>query len=340
MFQKNNNFDFLRLFAAFQVVFFHALIHLEINLPVTFKHVVIYFENYPGVLMFFTISGFLISSSLDRNKNLLKYFKNRILRIFPALLVCFIFTFILLILFKIINLNNIFTLTILEWILTQITFFQFWTPSIFRSWGVGTPNGSLWTIPVEIQFYVILPLITYLSQKTHIIIGFFIIIFSLFINWELSHINGSTIILKLLKVSVFPHLWSFLIGVITYHLWEKIKPYFVGKALYWFVAFNCYIFISGFGPSYWPIFPQLISNFLLSFLTISFAFTIPELSKILKGNDLSYGIYIYHMLIVNTFVELGMIGQTKYLYFLFLLTIIFAFFSWRFIESKFLKYKL
>jgi len=35
------------------------------------------------------------------------------------------------------------------------TIFQFWTPDSLRGYGCGTPNGSLWTICVTIQFYVV-----------------------------------------------------------------------------------------------------------------------------------------------------------------------------------------
>ncbi|MFX5710172.1 acyltransferase family protein, partial [Acinetobacter baumannii] len=34
-----------------------------------------------------------------------------------------------------------------------------------RTWGVGAPNGSLWTIAVEIQFYILVPLLVYLIKK-------------------------------------------------------------------------------------------------------------------------------------------------------------------------------
>ena len=54
---------------------------------------------------------------------------------------------------------------------------------------------------------------------------------------------------------------------------------------------------------------QIISNILLSILTISLAYTLPKLGKILKGNDISYGMYIYHMLVINSLIALGYVGQ-------------------------------
>jgi peptidoglycan/LPS O-acetylase OafA/YrhL len=87
-------------------------------------------------------------------------------------------------------------------------------------------------------------------------------------------------------------------------------------------------------PSYYPHNLQIVSNILLSILTISVAYTLPTYGKILKGNDISYGMYIYHMLVINSFVALGYVGNIKYLFFAIVIITIFSWFSWTFIERK------
>ena len=62
-------------------------------------------------------------------------------------------------------------------------------------------------------------------------------------------------------------------------------------------------------------------------------------SKILKRNDISYGVYIYHMLVINSFVQLGFIGSTYHLILVLAITIIVSYFSWIYIESKALRLK-
>ena len=76
-----NNFDLLRIFAATEVLLLHSFTHLKLPFPVWFKVL----ANFPGVPMFFVMSGFLISASYERNGELKNYFRNRILRIYPAL---------------------------------------------------------------------------------------------------------------------------------------------------------------------------------------------------------------------------------------------------------------
>lgn len=339
MITRENNFDLIRLLAAFEVLLGHGIKHLELNNLFSVLDVTAFF---PGVLMFFTISGFLIFASFDRNNNLKKYFYNRFLRLFPALWLCFIFTMILLFSFKIIHVSDLFGMTMLKWCLAQITLFQFWTPDILRPWGVGTPNGSLWTIPVEIQYYLLLPVIVLLFKNIRIINKlFFLAVISILSNSYLSTLVGKdeTVFVKLARVNLLPYLYCFLAGAILYLYWDKIKKLIEGKALLWMVIFLSFCFAAGTHPSYYPKNIQMISNILLSILTISLAYTLPRLGKLLKGNDVSYGMYIYHMLVINSFVALGFIGETKYLFSAIALTTIVSCLSWFFVERKALALK-
>lgn len=339
MISRENNFDLIRLFAAFQVLIGHGMAHLAICDKFFISNV---FGVFPGVLMFFTISGFLIFSSFDRNNNLNKYFYNRFLRLFPALWLCFIITLVILFIFRIISISDFFSGTILKWSFTQITIFQFWTPDILRTWGVGTPNGSLWTIPVELQFYILLPIVVLSLKKIKIVYKFFFLsLCSILFNAYLSNFTGKgeNLITKLADVSLLPYLYCFLAGSIMYLFWDKIRKGIEGKAAYWLIVFIAFCLFTGKYPSYYPHNIQIISNLLLSILTISLAYTLPKLGKLLKGNDISYGMYIYHMLVINSLVAIGYVGNIKYLFLAIALTTIFSCLSWFFVERKALSLK-
>lgn len=337
---RDNNFDLIRLLAAFQVMVMHAIVHLNIS-GWGVSQVSAFFDFFPGVLMFFTISGFLILGSYDRNKNLKRYFYNRCLRIFPALWICFIVTFILLVGFKVIDLKNFFSGTIIKWVIAQLTFFQFWTPEILRNWGVGTPNGSLWTIPVELQFYIALPLIILLSKRNFSTLVFlFLSIVSVILNINSIALWGSeeTTLRKLAGVSIIPYLYSFLIGCMLYQKWDTIRRYIENRAGLWMAIFFLVAVFCG-KPSYFPKGLEIVSNIVLSILTISLAFTFPKAGRILKNNDISYGMYIYHMLVINVFVTLGYIGSLTYLITAVILTTVLSLLSWIFIEKRALMLK-
>lgn len=74
-------------------------------------------------------------------------------------------------------------------------------------------------------------------------------------------------------------------------------------------------------------------------MTISAAFTKPKLGKILHSYDISYGIYIYHVLVINVFVLTGHKGEIGYLGLMIVVTIILGILSWVLVEKKALALK-
>ena len=335
-----NNFNLIRLLAALQVVVWHSNEHLNLGIN---DRVIDFISYFPGVPIFFTISGFLIINSYYRNSDIRQYTINRLLRIYPALWVSLIFTIILLIIFGILNMSNIFSKSFLAYLLTQISFFQFYTPDILRSWGVGTPNGSLWTIVVELQFYLILPFLANLIRKNELFIYLFMGL-SLLIN-ILLRVQVESVFIKLIRVSILPYFFYFLIGIVAYKYWAKIKKNIIGKGMYWLSLYFIYILITNYlglyKPSYNPNFYGFLGNLILSGLILSLAYSKVKLTnKILGNNDFSYGMYIYHMIIVNSVLSIDYLNN-KFLNFIIVLvsTILLSYLSWNFIEYPILNIK-
>jgi peptidoglycan/LPS O-acetylase OafA/YrhL len=151
--------------------------------------------------------------------------------------------------------------------------------------------------------------------------------------------EGESLFTKLAIVSVFPYLYCFLTGALMYLYWDEIKKYIERRALYWVILFILFCYLTGMYPSYFPRDLQILSNFLLSILTLSFAYSLPSLGKLLKGADISYGMYIYHMLIINSFISLGYVGKPEYLYLTILITTLLSGLSWFLVERKVLSLK-
>lgn len=59
----------------------------------------------------------------------------------------------------------------------------------------------------------------------------------------------------------------------------------------------------------------------------------------MNHNDFTYGIYIYHMLIVNIFVQMGYMGSITNLLVVFVLTILCGMLSYFLVEKPFLNMK-
>lgn len=106
---------------------------------------------------------------------------------------------------------------------------------------------------------------------------------------------------KLFSVTFIPWIYMLLLGFLLYNNWSRIEKFIKGQFLLWLVIYAICICASLFfdiGIQGNKIaLPWVV---LITLLVLSAAFTKPHLSdKILRRNDISYGLYIYHMPIYN-----------------------------------------
>lgn len=334
---RTNNFDLLRLLAASQVVWFHAINNLEIADPAPWLSAVL--KLFPGVPVFFVISGYLISLSYERTRRLRDYAANRCLRIYPALILCFLATLGMLTAFGVWREIELPLSKLLTWIAMQLTVGQFYSPHILnQAYGVGHTNGSLWTITVELQFYVAIPLLYVALRRMTRSAGDLLILVLASASYALSVLwRPADEDLRLLAlVSCLPWLYMFLGGVWLQRNRERIAPWIEGKGLHWLAAYVLLAALYGAPGLRVP----LLLYIPLALAVVSLAHTAPGLSdRLLRRNDVSYGVYIYHMVVVNALWEMGARGLPEALPVVFLFTFALAWLSWRLIERPALALK-
>lgn len=336
-FNNHNNFDLIRLFAALQVAICHSAGHFGYqNFAITLL------GYFPGVPIFFFVSGFLIYSSYEKSKEnqkpLLNFYQKRFLRLYPALWFCFLLSIISIWQSGYFDSIKWDSGKFLAWCLAQVSFFQFYNLEFLRGYGVGVLNGSLWTIAVELQFYILTPFLYFLLTRSNKAVVFSIIFFLIILNILNSQLNDrDNILMKLFYVSFLPWIYMFILGALIYKNevvlnYIKKTPFFIFISLYvlsYFLTKNY-----GWGNSINPI-----SYILLACMIIKFAFTAPNLSdSILNRNDISYGIYIFHMPIVNYLIYSNINGSLGFFICL-IATIIISLISWFIIEKKSLSLK-
>jgi peptidoglycan/LPS O-acetylase OafA/YrhL len=342
-----NNFDLIRLFAAIQVAHFHIFNIMGIRVTDLHAKITSFLGFFPGVPIFFFISGFLISKSWERHPNLKNYAANRFLRIYPGLICAVTLSFIFIHASGYVGLVNPGFGELVLLFLAKSTILQFYNPDFMRGYGDGVLNGSLWTITVEIQFYVLTPLcyaafkrlkgIDYNRAILFLICGF------LAINVIYGHLYAKyfqNVIFKLFGVSFLPWLYMFLLGVFFQRKFDLFYPLLKGKGILCFFIYVCIAIILGqFGAHFGNLlFPPLF--FLLACVIFSTAFSYTSLSdKILRGTDISYGIYLYHMPFVN--VMIFMSGSKSYIAGLAVAGAIISMSlaSWFLVERRALKFK-
>lgn len=300
-----NNFDLIRLFAALQVAITHAAVHLGVE--GAWLRVL---EYFPGVPIFFFISGFLIYQSYaNLGSNRLRiFFTNRFLRLYPGLWLCLLLSIAMVALAGYWREASFGAGGFAAWLIAQATFFQFFNPDFLRDYGVGSLNGSLWTICVELQFYLLTPLIFVAFQRFRraSIILFFLLVL---VNAFNTHFNARTeIVGKLIYVSFMPWIAMFLLGAYA-STSEGLRNAILRINVLWLIGayLTAYELSRRFGLGVGNGI-NMVTFALLAALTLKCAYSRPDAaSRILQRNDISYGVYIYHMPVVNFFFEKGLL---------------------------------
>lgn len=347
-----NNFNVIRLLAALEVMLYHGFTHYNLDFKYTepLKKILLII---PGVPVFFFISGFLIFKSYESNSsNLKKYFKNRFLRIYPALWICFLFTLTLLAISNVIDFRNFSRGTFWTWILAQLTFFQSYKIPDVSDWGVGHPNGSLWSICVELQFYFFLPLI-YLpfskissSKNAKTILTLILIVISLLYNIFIkTYFEPEEKLTQGLSLLLPYYFYFFGMGILFHLHFDFLKNWVSDNFHIWGSIYILYYLtfqmkFQLMDSVYDSNFIGVIGLIILAFATFSLAYSYKGLSARLIGeNDISYGVYIYHMPIFNYFYQQQNNINVAKLMFFCLLTVMISYLSWIMIEKKALSRK-
>lgn len=153
-----NNFNLMRLVAAWMVIYGHAA--AITGLPYTDAFGTATQLRSAGAVavdLFFVASGFLIAASLERN-DVRGYLVSRGLRILPALIVCVALTTFVL--------GPLVTTAARYWsdpatwhyfaVNASLLLSRFHLPGVFEAHPNPVVNGSLWTLPNEARLYVLL----------------------------------------------------------------------------------------------------------------------------------------------------------------------------------------
>lgn len=335
---KTNNFDFLRLFAALLVVFGHSLLVTNSTSFINWGNGS--FISDTGLNIFFIISGFLITQSWLSSHNFFVFFKKRFLRIYPAFLTTILFTVFLLgpltTFFSISHyfsdpqtfnyLKNIFLFTLLPPTSNVL-------PGVFvNNHFPLIVNGSLWTIPIEIGFYIFIAILGVFSlfKRKKLMVVLFATFFISNVVFLTNRELGASL--------SFPYLDLIRLGAY----------FFAGVALYLYkdtlvmtnklilVLFLLYLTL--IGGAYFSI----ASFLLLPLFVISFAFAkIDFPKKFTAYGDFSYGIYLFAFPVQQTLAHFSQGKFPLLIHFLLSVSIslLLAIFSWNFIEKPCLKLK-
>jgi len=287
---RDNNFNLLRFLAASAVLVSHSFVMatgstanepLRQTLDTTLGGI--------AVDIFFLTSGFLVSGSLARRKDVRSFATARALRIYPALIVAVSLTVLVVGLwFTSLTQANYFSSpqTWLYWVRnsTLITNVVHTLPGAFES----NPrrfavNSSLWTLPYELTMYLILALVWMGASK---------------LRRDPSRLFGRAIVmLAMLSLT----LQLLLVGVVSSSAMRLTAMFFVGSAMFVlrdripltkriFTVLLTTVLVSALNNSLFNHCYPLVLPYLVFYLAYVPGGYLRRFNRI---GDYSYGIYIY-----------------------------------------------
>jgi peptidoglycan/LPS O-acetylase OafA/YrhL len=333
---RENNLDILRFISATLVIFSHSY-------PLTLGHdksepLMVLTNNQTGfghlaVSIFFIISGVLITQSFDRSKDISYFFRSRVLRIFPALIVVVLLTvFLLGPMVTTLSIYDYFTSveTLKYLILTPtLIFVQYDLPGVFENNPFVGVNGSLWTLWYEFFFYIVVGILGYLKLLNKKI-AFFLFISSLicvaFDSFFQSHPFFS-FFYSYIKLFIY-----FGSGMVLYLFRREIKLNLL------FAVFAAIALIIGTYFGFFKIFFAMFGSYLIIYLAFQRKIQFANFSKL---GDFSYGLYIFAFPIQQTvtFYSENKITPFENFIISFPLTLVFSILSWHLIEKRALMLK-
>ena len=324
-----NNFNLLRLAFALMVAAYHlVLVSGVAGWSSAIPSLSMLAEI--GVQGFFVLSGYLVYASLERSTSLVLYSEKRLRRLYPAygvvILVCAAAGFAfspearadLAAVARYLGANLFFT-----------NFLAPNLPGVFESPSNIVPeiNGALWTLKIEVMFYLVLPLLAWLLRKVGQA------------RWALFG-----------AIYVGAEVWRFYFegagqAELSRQLPGQMSFFITGMALYRLQLTEVRIHLVGFlgtvllALTFVRQEAEPVRALGLGCLSIWCATAAPRLPDAARFGDLSYGLYIVHFPIIQTVAALGIFAGNPWagLGAVVLASIVAALFLWHLVEKPSLR---
>ncbi len=327
---QRNNFDLLRLLFAGTVCLVHAY---ELSGFSELGFITHALSSVVAVQAFFVVSGFLIFMSFERSGSIASYVKKRIRRIYPGYFTVVILSAIGLIAITSKNIENYFSVAWYKYVFVNLIFLNFLEPTlpgVFETNKLAAVNGALWTLKIEVMFYVAVPLFVILFRKLGVLPTLLVVYCASVAYAQLLALaadrTGSAIYSELGR-QLPGQLSYFMAGAFFYYF----LPVFERRIWYFLVTAVAILFIN-------MVFPlPILKPFALATVVIFFSLFF-YVGNFGKFGDFSYGVYIVHFPVIQLLLYLGLFREDPWQFMTLVLLSVtgLAIALWHLVEKQFL----
>lgn len=329
---QRNNFDLLRFVFATVVLLVHAFV-LSSNAKLAWINQVLSSEM--AVHAFFVVSGFLIFMSYENTQELARYFEKRLRRIYPAYFSVVILCALLGVLLSSMPVSDyIASPELYRYLAANLVFLNFVhpdLPGVFTSNTFTVVNGALWTLKIEVLFYLSVPLLVLLFRRVGYVRGIVLTYAASFIYYlvvgELVRQHGGVYVE--LQRQLPGQMMYFIAGALLFYFYHEFTRHanrllicaLLALLLGRFLVIN-------------PVEPMA-----LAIVVVYLACAFPYLGNFGKYGDFSYGIYIIHFPVLQALVMFGGFREQPWLALAVTigLVMVSAIMMWNWVEKPFLR---
>ena len=298
--RPSNNFDAMRLLLAASVILYHTafLSRVPILAWATGDK-----WGSAGIHGFFFISGFLIVASCERSRGLRDYLVKRARRIVPAYVAVVIVAAVVLVGMSRLPAGDYFSdprwFRYVGFNLALSNFGAPTLPGVFENNFKHPVNGSLWTIKIEVMFYLLVPILCWMIARWRhrlLLPALGVASIAWYAGFEQLGLALQRPFLEQLAVQLPGQLCYFIGGIVAYRRAEAGLPATAGwQAL---VGVVLYCALDGVA---WRIFSPLAVYLAMSWACLR----LPFVGSPARFGDISYGIYLLHWPVLQTAIALG-----------------------------------
>jgi len=303
----HNNFNLLRLLFALMVVVYHAVALANVPSWQSAEQATSLLAEL-GVQGFFVLSGYLVFASLERSGSVGLYAQKRARRLLPGYVAVVLFCAAGALAFSPAAREDVAAVArYLGWNLVFLNFMEPNLPGVFEANRFSEINGALWTLKIEVMFYLVLPLLAFFLRLAG---GLRWVLFALIYlaaeAWraaflQLGQADGGVMIELARQL---PGQMSFFIVGIALAAWRDdinwrspLAP--LGIAL---------LVLSIAVPAALPL--RAVG---LGITSIWIATAVPRIVDPARFGDVSYGVYILHFPIIQVAVTLGLFAASPWM---------------------------